>query len=249
MVVYTYFRTERSKALRNTTNWVPFVLQKDRNVVQVDQPTEAYDLEEQLTIIYDHYSPQQGSFSQNVMDWISGDKTKGIEEVESLLMEGTRLNAVGELVIENNTIHIRPPSNGALYILTTLSHAELVKSFEAKSWWFKIFTVVFGLVGVSVLVVYLERLYRKMQIRRDAERNRERVEEYRRRLASQHNDRVERQNPELQICVICLTNPRETVLLDCGHVCLCYDCVDMLPTMHCPICRANITRIVPTFLS
>ena len=25
-------------------------------------------------------------------------------------------------------------------------------------------------------------------------------------------------------CVICLTNPRELVLLDCGHVCLCMDC-------------------------
>ena len=31
-------------------------------------------------------------------------------------------------------------------------------------------------------------------------------------------------NTENSTCVICLTNPRELVLLDCGHVCLCMDC-------------------------
>lgn len=37
-------------------------------------------------------------------------------------------------------------------------------------------------------------------------------------------------------CVICFTNPREFILLDCGHICLCQDCLSQLPTKTCPIC-------------
>ena len=47
-------------------------------------------------------------------------------------------------------------------------------------------------------------------------------------------------------CIICLNNPREVVLRDCGHGGLCADCTGIiLKSMRarCPLCRAQIYRV------
>jgi len=50
-----------------------------------------------------------------------------------------------------------------------------------------------------------------------------------------------------QPCVICLTDPRNTAVLPCRHLCVCEDCARHLQVGaamrndHCPICRGNIT--------
>jgi len=43
-------------------------------------------------------------------------------------------------------------------------------------------------------------------------------------------------------CVICMTEPRDTTVLPCRHMCLCSDCakVHRLQSNKCPICRTNI---------
>nr|XP_009489157.1 PREDICTED: mitochondrial ubiquitin ligase activator of nfkb 1-A-like [Pelecanus crispus] len=48
-------------------------------------------------------------------------------------------------------------------------------------------------------------------------------------------------------CVICLTRPRECVLLGCGHICCCFRCFQALPARLCPICRGPIDRVVPLY--
>ena len=40
------------------------------------------------------------------------------------------------------------------------------------------------------------------------------------------------------ICIICMTNPRECAYVNCGHVCACIDCC-MAIGDKCPICRQN----------
>lgn len=48
-------------------------------------------------------------------------------------------------------------------------------------------------------------------------------------------------------CVICLTDPRNTAVLPCRHLCVCEECAKQLQVGaatrndHCPICRGNIT--------
>ena len=55
---------------------------------------------------------------------------------------------------------------------------------------------------------------------------------------------------DAQGCVICISNPREVVLLDCGHICLCLSCADALPHPRlCPMCRQNVQRIIPVYVS
>lgn len=40
------------------------------------------------------------------------------------------------------------------------------------------------------------------------------------------------------ICVICMTNPRECAYVNCGHVCACIECCETMGT-QCPICRVE----------
>ena len=40
-------------------------------------------------------------------------------------------------------------------------------------------------------------------------------------------------------CVVCLSEPRDTIMLPCRHLCLCSSCADKLRYQHgnCPFCR------------
>merc|ERR1740121_3129544 len=50
-----------------------------------------------------------------------------------------------------------------------------------------------------------------------------------------------------QPCVICLTDPRNTAVMPCRHLCVCEDCATQLQVGaatrndKCPICRSAIT--------
>lgn len=72
----------------------------------------------------------------------------------------------------------------------------------------------------------------------------------------QFQDEVEKQrrrilsNSEVQVeeCIICWSNPRNTVLLECGHICICIECtaaIQLDDADHgCPICRKKVSRII-----
>jgi hypothetical protein len=40
---------------------------------------------------------------------------------------------------------------------------------------------------------------------------------------------------------VCLAAPRECVLIECGHACVCEQCAATLAL--CPLCRAYIERV------
>ena len=48
-------------------------------------------------------------------------------------------------------------------------------------------------------------------------------------------------------CIICLTNPKNTIMMPCGHLCVCDECAIPITksTKQCPVCRAAITSTVP----
>jgi len=47
-------------------------------------------------------------------------------------------------------------------------------------------------------------------------------------------------------CVICMTEPRDTVVLPCRHMCLCNSCAEVLrhQSNKCPICRSTVRSMV-----
>lgn len=47
-------------------------------------------------------------------------------------------------------------------------------------------------------------------------------------------------------CVICLSEPRDTTVLPCRHMCMCTGCAELLrqQTNRCPICRQPVERLL-----
>jgi ubiquitin-protein ligase len=45
-------------------------------------------------------------------------------------------------------------------------------------------------------------------------------------------------DPEARLCVICLSEPKDTVIVPCGHCCSCSTCAANLTA--CPMCRGKI---------
>ena len=43
-------------------------------------------------------------------------------------------------------------------------------------------------------------------------------------------------------CLVCLTEEKNTVIMPCGHMCVCLECGNgLVKAKHtCPICRSNI---------
>lgn len=47
-------------------------------------------------------------------------------------------------------------------------------------------------------------------------------------------------------CVICMSEPRDTLILPCRHLCLCQLCADSLryQANNCPICRSPFRALL-----
>lgn len=44
---------------------------------------------------------------------------------------------------------------------------------------------------------------------------------------------------EVEKCVACMEEPKDTILLPCRHLCVCHECFELLtPLDRCPVCRA-----------
>lgn len=49
------------------------------------------------------------------------------------------------------------------------------------------------------------------------------------------------------LCNICMNNPIDCVILECGHMCSCLTCAKSL--IECPICRRLVVRVFRTYTS
>nr|XP_009680487.1 PREDICTED: mitochondrial ubiquitin ligase activator of nfkb 1-A-like [Struthio camelus australis] len=94
--------------------------------------------------------------------------------------------------------------------------------------------VLCAVAGLAVLLHALCRAYRQIRLKQKREEKEPDSEEA-------GDDGLE------DSCVVCLTRPRECVLLGCGHICCCFRCFQALPTRLCPICRGPIDRVVPLY--
>lgn len=106
-------------------------------------------------------------------------------------------------------------------------------------------TIILGSIGIVIIGMIAQRWWTK-RIRR---LNEEAVR--RRRDASQRSRRRcarDRQLNELQQCLVCYQNPREIILLPCGHVCLCLDCSERINDL-CPVCRAEIQSKATAYIA
>eukprot|EP01120_Amphizonella_sp_Union-15-10_P002870 TRINITY_DN13162_c0_g1_i1.p1 TRINITY_DN13162_c0_g1~~TRINITY_DN13162_c0_g1_i1.p1 ORF type:complete len:205 (+),score=24.95 TRINITY_DN13162_c0_g1_i1:42-617(+) len=59
------------------------------------------------------------------------------------------------------------------------------------------------------------------------------------------------QQEDTSDCVICLTEPRSTIIIPCRHMCLCHQCAESLrdKSSKCPICRAPVRSLLKLEIS
>jgi len=164
-----------------------------------------------------------------------------------MLVAGVPLLGVGKLMLVGGSrIVLSPPHDGRRYFLTTSSRHELVKSLKSVARMLNVARWVFGIAGLTAVVYLVSRAVKKYKSQCES-----------RRLLAEFIDRRQVETLDMEfttsgspVCVICLSQPREVVLLDCGHICVCGECATALPLPKlCPICRQQVNRIIPTYVS
>lgn len=102
----------------------------------------------------------------------------------------------------------------------------------------------FGTIGLLIGGIVFRRYWKDRTEQRIAE-------ELRESLAASRKERRQRVRDtdlrEDQLCVVCRTNPREIILLPCGHVCLCEDCAGDINN-DCPLCRTPISQKMAAYI-
>jgi E3 ubiquitin-protein ligase MUL1 len=174
------------------------------------------------------------------------------------------------------TYRISKPHEKYSYILTPLTREALVDRLLSTTKTLKIFLAIFGSIGLGISLYCLYKLgfdyiKKKRREKQLAQARLQRFKHERQRMqrrtfssstnldAETTSDLVSRRESsrsssenfqvvESNFCVICLTNPRELVLLDCGHVCLCMDCFERMPNQICPICRSEYRSFLPCYV-
>lgn len=149
---------------------------------------------------------------------------------------------------------LQPPSDGSEYYLGLVDFGSLQGQLIYAASWCKRLAVASALVGTTVLLWVCRRYYchRKAQWEREKEgREFERLsgEAPSVRASTRGSEGSEnRAGDQLEnICVICFTEPRSCIIMDCGHVCCCYSCYEGLVQRKCPICRKDIKRVLPLY--
>lgn len=222
--------------LHERVSSVPFALVgADGARVRVLRPLEARGPE--METVHEKFHMASYGFGDLLNQYLSGEKSKGQLETEEMLRVGVSLTAAGELILDSDSLlKLRPPSDGSTYFLTTTDFMSLQLDQEKQASCSWVLAGTFAMVGVALVLWAGLGYYRQIQRKWKKERMKKEFE----RLREEYEDI---QNA----CVICLTNPKCCVLLNCGHVCCCYSCYEALPQPACPVCRQKIRRVVPLY--
>ncbi|XP_054889417.1 mitochondrial ubiquitin ligase activator of nfkb 1-A [Poeciliopsis prolifica] len=246
--------TDSERILHQRVNMVPFVLfGLDKAAVKVQSPLHADGM--YTEVINEKFHQPTLSFGELVGFYLSGEKPKGVLEIEEMLKVGTTLTGIGELTLDTDgTVTLRPPSDNSPYFLSLTDFENLRNESCNIAVFWKVLAVVSALAGTAVLFWAGLRFYRTIKDRWDQEAI---CREFARRQAEAARQRAERANGESSeeednnqmgnVCVICLSEPRDCILLECAHVCCCFACYQALPQKKCPICRKKISRVLPFY--
>ncbi|XP_073842026.1 mitochondrial E3 ubiquitin protein ligase 1 [Musca autumnalis] len=236
------FWSEQRKLIHVASNEMPFELRNNDAGVEVVDALSAAVLD--MDVVYDNYEPSSLSFFDHIFGFFSGVRQKGLQTTEEVLRDGSFITAIGELEADGKTLRLQPSPLGPLF-LTTATKSTLIKKFEEakNSMLFKI--LVCGTIGAVLVGVVGRKIYLKKKQERDERRIRETLEKERKERRAKSRPAHLTQD---QLCVVCNINPKEVIILPCGHVCICEDCSEKIK-MTCPVCRGKINTRAAAFIS
>ncbi|KAK2822330.1 hypothetical protein Q5P01_022395 [Channa striata] len=243
--------TDSERVVHQRVNVVPFMLVgPDDTSVRVLYPLQASGAHMEIT--HEKFHQVNYSLSDIVGQYLSGEKLKGQLETEEMLKVGATVTGVGELILDTDgTLCLRPPSNCSQYFLSIMDFDTLRANQASAAVWWKALAIGFALAGTAVLLWVGRRYYYHLKLRWEREQERmefERLQAEAPRARSAITGLTDSTEDHIEnACVICLSQPRNCILLDCGHVCCCYNCYQGLPRQQCPICRQSINRVVPLY--
>ena len=243
----------QQRKISSITNSVPIVLcdQFGLSAVKLDDPAHSAWFDDTVKVIHEHFTPSNESAMHSFMNFVSGERLKGFTESESMLRLKSKLCAIGELVYDDNELKLQAPSKQCGdYIVTDKLRTDVINHFRKSSFAWKITALIMAGATMAALYFLGKRLIRRFYELQQKKKLQQEMDiiRHQRTVSSAHANRGTINESEL--CVVCLQNPRECVLLDCGHVCLCVDCLESLPApLECPVCRSPVIRTVPLFMA
>ncbi|XP_031840882.1 mitochondrial E3 ubiquitin protein ligase 1 isoform X1 [Nomia melanderi] len=237
------FWSDQEHTVHKVYNTVPFALQHGSHSVEVLEPLSADILD--MDVVSNTFEPTVPSFADHLWGFVTGIRQRGLQSTEELLREGALITGVGELSRSTSkTLTLQPPKNGMPFYLTTMSISSLLKKLDHRKRTYRFLSLMFGAIGLLIGGIVLRRYWKDRTEQRLTEELRQSLSESRRERRQRVRDTDLRED---QICVVCRINPREIILLPCGHVCLCEDCSDDI-TNDCPVCRTRITQKAAAYI-
>lgn len=235
------YRSDIRKVIKDSVNVRPFCItcpgddSSKKLSIEVTDPLLAEYFLGYLPITYDRFEGVKHDFMSNVLDRLFGELTKGYQETERMLGIGDPVVGFGMLGVKGKRIVLCPPEDGKRYIVTTLSKSELLRLLRSNIRFLKVCFWISAVIGAGIFGYIVYRLVQRRSLYGMLTWV---------RASSLENDE------DKSHCVVCLNNPREVVILDCGHVCLCSECATNLQQpRHCPMCRSAIARYVPIYVA
>lgn len=189
--------------------------------------------------MFDKFEPIAHNTAQTFIQWAGGERLKGYQTVEQVLPVGSTLLGVGKLSLTKDGMVLSPPTNGKPYFLTTSSIETLLSDAQANKGIWKALSIILACGSGILLCFALYKYYKK--------RKQELEHEQLLRSIQEEMDNPNAENVMNEPCVICLDKPRDVVILECGHICICRRCGAQIT--ECPMCRGNILRLVSTYRS
>ncbi|XP_017774313.1 PREDICTED: mitochondrial ubiquitin ligase activator of nfkb 1 [Nicrophorus vespilloides] len=239
------FWSDHERLIQEVHNVMPFVLDSNGYTVEIVDPVAADILD--MDVISDVFTPTVPSVMDHIWGFFAGVRQRGVQTTEKMLRKGTMITGIGELVAskDGSTLKLQPPTNEAPFYLTNMQITSLVRKLDDTKKTYRWLCLLFGTVGLVLGGLMARRFYKDYCKKRDDLRTREELE----------RNRVERRRrvrdddlPEIHLCVVCRINPREIILLPCGHVCLCEDCSTGIVD-NCPVCRSAIDKKSAAYIS
>ena len=157
------FWIDSSRTIQNFSNHIPFVLGQ---TVEVSDFAQASQLD--LDVTYSNFDTAPNTLSDHVWGWVVGDRSKGVQSTEEMLLINTDLTGVGELVLKNGKVRLQEPSNGNDYFLIKDTSKGLLKSLKSNSKALKTCLVVLGSVGLMIGTYAGWKYYKKWKVLRSA---------------------------------------------------------------------------------
>ncbi|CAB3359950.1 Hypothetical predicted protein [Cloeon dipterum] len=235
------FWQDGEKLIADTSNVVPFGVRIGRSLVEMEEPTQAAVLG--LRTVASKFSQKASGMLDQIWSFIVGTRHRGIRNTEEMLLVGARVSACGPIT-KDKTLS---PVNGASmhpYILSELTVSELRKKMRSDKRMSLLLLMVASITGVLIIGYSLRKVIENYRAKADEdERRRRRFHARRQDQATETKESQSEQSP----CIIC-DNPREVILLPCGHICLCFDCSRNIKNI-CPICRTHVETINEYFIS